>query len=143
MVVYFIQRPSDGAIKIGISESLKQRMSRLGDKHKENMGIIRVIEGGRKEERMLHERFADLRFHGEWFRADQKLMDYIETLESIPIEDALRIESKKVSSLSIDTDLVTWVDSQIKIKRFSSMSHACEYALEKLRRDESEKQRGD
>ncbi|MCP8313336.1 MAG: hypothetical protein H3Z53_03035 [archaeon] len=36
-------------------------------------------------------------------------------------------------SISIDPQLVDWVDKQIEFKRFSSRSHAIEYALQQLK----------
>lgn len=44
--------------------------------------------------------------------------------------------TKKISSVSLDEELVQWLDGEIEMKRFSSVSHACAYALEKLRREE-------
>jgi metal-responsive CopG/Arc/MetJ family transcriptional regulator len=41
---------------------------------------------------------------------------------------------KKTISISIDSDLLTWIDEQIEIKRFAHRSHAFEYAIEQLRR---------
>jgi Arc/MetJ-type ribon-helix-helix transcriptional regulator len=41
---------------------------------------------------------------------------------------------KKVkTSIALDPDMITWIDSQIKTKRFANRSHAIEYALQKLK----------
>ena len=41
---------------------------------------------------------------------------------------------KKIkTSMNLDEDLLKWVESQIKIKRFANRTHAVEYALEQLR----------
>ena len=45
--------------------------------------------------------------------------------------------TKKKTSVSLDDDLLAWIQSKIKTKKFSSVSHAIEYALEKLRREET------
>jgi Arc/MetJ-type ribon-helix-helix transcriptional regulator len=43
---------------------------------------------------------------------------------------------KKIkTSIALDEDLIKWIDSQIKIKRFANRTHAIEYAIEKLRRE--------
>jgi len=44
---------------------------------------------------------------------------------------------KKKTSVSLDDDLLKWIRNKIKEKKFASVSHAVEYALEKLRREES------
>lgn len=35
-------------------------------------------------------------------------------------------------SVSIDEDLVAWIDQEIKEKRFASRTHAFEYAIKQL-----------
>jgi Arc/MetJ-type ribon-helix-helix transcriptional regulator len=40
-------------------------------------------------------------------------------------------------SHTIDEDLVNWIDSEIKKKRFASRSHAIEYAVKQLIESES------
>jgi Arc/MetJ-type ribon-helix-helix transcriptional regulator len=41
---------------------------------------------------------------------------------------------KKIkTSMNLDEDLLKWVDTQIKIKRFANRTHAVEYALQQLR----------
>jgi Arc/MetJ-type ribon-helix-helix transcriptional regulator len=43
---------------------------------------------------------------------------------------------KKIkTSIALDEDLIKWIDSQIKIKRFANRTHAIEYAIEQLRRE--------
>lgn len=41
---------------------------------------------------------------------------------------------KEKFSVSIDEDLLKWVDSQIKSKIFASRSHGIEYALNELKK---------
>lgn len=41
---------------------------------------------------------------------------------------------KQTISISIDEDLLKWIDEQIKSKRFAHRSHAFEYAIEQLRK---------
>lgn len=42
---------------------------------------------------------------------------------------------KTRKNITIDVELLKWVEQQIQSKRFASLSHAVEYALEKLRRE--------
>lgn len=37
--------------------------------------------GGLIEEQALHKRFSAIRAHGEWFRAEKELIEFIESLE--------------------------------------------------------------
>ncbi|MCW4000286.1 MAG: hypothetical protein NWE93_08595 [Candidatus Bathyarchaeota archaeon] len=39
-------------------------------------------------------------------------------------------------SITIDKDLLDWINEQIKCKRFKDVSHAFEYAVYKLRTEE-------
>ena len=46
----------------------------------------------------------------------------------------LVVVGKKVkTSVSIDEDLLKWIDKEIKKKRFASTTHAIEYALERIK----------
>jgi Arc/MetJ-type ribon-helix-helix transcriptional regulator len=44
---------------------------------------------------------------------------------------------KKQTSITLDSELAKWIDEKIAEKRFASTTHAIEYALQKLRREES------
>lgn len=46
----------------------------------------------------------------------------------------VEMDKKKVS-VTVDHDLVDWVDEEIANRRFSNRSHAVCYALNKLRKD--------
>jgi len=42
---------------------------------------------------------------------------------------------KKIkTSINLDDDLIKWIDSEVKTKRFANRTHAIEYALEQLRK---------
>lgn len=72
-VVYFL-RFSD-RVKIGFSTNLAGRLRAIP--HDE---VLATIPGGAREERALHERFADLRVTGEWFLYEDPLRSFIEEL---------------------------------------------------------------
>ncbi|QQG48549.1 MAG: hypothetical protein HY247_07350 [archaeon] len=40
---------------------------------------------------------------------------------------------KLKTSVSLDRDLLAWIDAQIKTKRFSNRTHAIEFALQRLK----------
>jgi hypothetical protein len=72
-IVYFIQ--FGDRIKIGFTTDLPTRMRTLPhDK------ILALIPGAMSDERKLHRKFDDIRITGEWFAADARLFDFIETL---------------------------------------------------------------
>ena len=43
---------------------------------------------------------------------------------------------KRKTSVSLDEELIKWVEQKIAEKKFASVSHAVEYALEQLRKKE-------
>lgn len=45
---------------------------------------------------------------------------------------------KVKTSVSLDEDLLFWIDEMVKIKRFANRTHAIEYALQRLREQEKE-----
>lgn len=47
--------------------------------------------------------------------------------------------SKIKTSLSIDKELVRWMDERIKEKRFATRTHAVEFALQSLVNEEQKK----
>jgi len=44
---------------------------------------------------------------------------------------------KKKTSVSLDEETLEWIKKKIEEKRFASVSHAVQYALEKLREKEA------
>jgi hypothetical protein len=77
-VIYFIQSGDDGPIKIGLASDVRERLRALQTAHHEKLTLLGVSSGDRKEERLLHIRFAQLRGIGEWFRPARELLDYIQ-----------------------------------------------------------------
>jgi hypothetical protein len=70
--VYFAVSPlAPGLIKIGHTTNLAKRMVALGAR------AVAVIPGTVDDELDLHRRFADLRWHGEWFVCTSVLSEFI------------------------------------------------------------------
>jgi len=42
--------------------------------------------------------------------------------------------TKKKTSVSLDEQLLSWIEKKMKEKKFASISHAIEYALEELKK---------
>jgi len=49
------------------------------------------------------------------------------------------LRKKKAVSISVDDDLLKWIDQLIKTKRFAHRSHAFEYAIERLKEEYEKK----
>lgn len=77
--IYFV----DGGdlIKIGFTTNMDRRMKALQAHSPCRLRIILVVQGSRIREAALHEKFAHLRMHGEWFKADLELHNFIRSLE--------------------------------------------------------------
>jgi Arc/MetJ-type ribon-helix-helix transcriptional regulator len=48
---------------------------------------------------------------------------------------------KVKTSVAIGQEMLEWIDSQVKRKIFANRSHAIEYALEKLKNEETDKKK--
>lgn len=78
-VVYFIQRGSEGPVKIGFSKNPKGRLSSLQTGIPERLHLLGVLPGGKEEEQRLHRYFAAYCIQGEWFKPAPDLLAYIRT----------------------------------------------------------------
>lgn len=75
---YFVR---DGdAIKIGSSMRPKHRLDTLQTGTARELTILAVVSQDVADEFGTHRQFADLRIRGEWFRADPRLLKFIEGL---------------------------------------------------------------
>lgn len=80
--VYFIANESSGAIKIGYSSDPEKRLSDLQVASPAKLRLIGRIPGGAELERQLHQKFWSLRLNGEWFKYEDELVRYIESIQS-------------------------------------------------------------
>ena len=77
-VVYFVQAGLAGRpVKIGYAQEMCRRIGTLQLGCPEPLEVLLAVGGGRELERELHQRFAHLRIHQEWFRLDLGLMTCI------------------------------------------------------------------
>ncbi len=81
-MIYFVQRESDGAIKIGYTKCIETRLFSLKHENKSAPNLLCVIEGDRKTEKNLHDCFRDSRLEREWFTGTTKLNDFIESAKN-------------------------------------------------------------
>jgi hypothetical protein len=82
-VIYFIE--TQGMVKIGHSVDPQKRFTMLATGCPSRCTLIGVAEGGRAEERALHKQFSDLHSHGEWFRFERPINEYLRA-HAVPID---------------------------------------------------------
>lgn len=77
-LVYFAL--CEGFCKIGHSGKPVSRIQNMNSGCPFEIKLLATMEGGRREEKRLHEKFADLCHSGEWFRYEGDLKDFVEGL---------------------------------------------------------------
>ena len=85
MPVYFIRAGEDGPVKIGSSADPRKRLLFLRSANHTPLSLIHVFEGGEREERVLHKRFAQHRIKGEWFAAVPEIVEGRVGLPALPL----------------------------------------------------------
>lgn len=86
--IYFLHAPSARAIKIGISIDIDKRIQSLRSGSPVSLTLLGTIAGGADEEKEIHNRWAHIRMHGEWFSATSELLDDIDRMIDKPVMDA-------------------------------------------------------
>lgn len=84
---YFLLCPSEKLVKIGESTRPIARMAVLRTMNASPVVPLLVT---RIDEGELHEKFAKLRHHGEWFRVEKPIIEYLESLEEFTAADQLK-----------------------------------------------------
>lgn len=75
-MIYFAQTNDNAFIKIGYASNVKNRLAALQTGAPQGVKLLAAMPGDHKVERALHERFAGLRGHGEWFRTNAVIADF-------------------------------------------------------------------
>jgi hypothetical protein len=82
--IYFVTCDApDFPVKIGMSGNVEERLRDIRTSLPFEPVLLASFEGTSKDERAAHNRFAELRIKGEWFRRSPELMAYIAEL-SVP-----------------------------------------------------------
>jgi Meiotically up-regulated gene 113 len=77
-LIYFVQSPDGGPVKIGHSGDFPTRVRQLEAHYGQPLAVLATMDGGREEEAELHHRFAHLRLgRTEQFRPASDLVAYI------------------------------------------------------------------
>lgn len=83
--VYFIS--NQYSIKIGYTKNNpKKRLKQLQTGSSERLYLLGYVKGDLEKEKTLHKKFAQfkLRNNGEWFSADDELIEYINLVNEMP-----------------------------------------------------------
>lgn len=75
--IYFIRGETTGLIKIGFARNPARRLTNLQIGSPDRLALLGTILGMMEDEFALHERFAHLRKHGEWFEPGDDLLAFI------------------------------------------------------------------
>lgn len=77
-MIYFLQSPLGGSIKIGTTENLEVRLKQLEAHYGQPLALLATLEGGRDKEQAIHARFASHRLgRTEQFRPVTEIMAFI------------------------------------------------------------------
>jgi hypothetical protein len=106
LLTYFIR--SADAIKIGQSGAPRLRMESLQSAHSSRLELLVMVPDSRLSEVAAHRMFKHLRMHGEWFRPDQELLDFIEALkaEAAPLAPPPQLPTRKRQSPATPVDMM-------------------------------------
>lgn len=116
--VYFVW---DGeAIKIGFSGSATHRLIALQSSHPRRLKILHKIPGTMADEKRLHQQFAHLNIHGEWFRPGPDLMAMIEGRD-YALDQIIEVENVRI-------ELSRWAAD--KSKKVREACRPIDFALE-------------
>lgn len=84
-MIYFIQEAGNvqAPIKIGFTSGKPaDRLASLQTGYPKRLAIMACREGGPPEEGEEHAKWSTLRLHGEWFKSDPALIEYIANLSA-------------------------------------------------------------
>jgi len=109
-MVYFAQPSTGGPIKIGFTENIKERHAYLESYYGTKLKILKTVNGGREEEKAIHELFSHLRMGStEQFRAEPELVEFIGSGivdHESKFVDPMKKAGKCKISLYLDTNLI-------------------------------------
>lgn len=81
-VLYAVE--ANQRVKLGISTNLEKRMSDMQTSSPIKLKILRILKGAtRAKESYIHFLLLELRSHGEWFHAEQWLINLLECVSDV------------------------------------------------------------
>lgn len=115
--VYFIQEITSKFIKIGFAASVASRKAIIQSSNPHEVIILGIMEGGAKEEAIIHEQFSHLRIRGEWYKSNEDLLNFIKhnsITGPIPVnlnKKVLQFNDKKTKAGEECKDLIKLADA--------------------------------
>ncbi len=79
-MIYFVQDSFSKAVKIGHGRNPEKRMSDLQVASPGLLTLLGTMDGGAREESLLHQQFEGFHLRGEWFKGDEDLIRMIRML---------------------------------------------------------------
>lgn len=79
--IYFVAAPEDNRIKIGYSTQPQQRIHSLMTSSAYKLETLAIITGSREQEQAMHQQFAHLRVHREWFSDCAEIRGFVAELQ--------------------------------------------------------------
>ncbi len=83
MPVYLIRAGEHGPVKIGHTDNLPSRLSKMQIDNHERLTVLRIFAGAEAEEAALHLRFDANWLHGEWFSFTTAMLGDVGLVEII------------------------------------------------------------
>jgi len=91
MPIYIVKVSGTNFVKIGFSKNVEQRIKSLKAHIPFELDVVRIINGTIHQERILHDKFYDLRINGEWFNFHKSMM----TIDVDTLKKKERIREKQ------------------------------------------------
>jgi len=82
--IYFIRAGKKGAIKIGITTDVLDRMEKLQVGNAEELILLGLIEGNKEIEQRIQLSFRNCLIRGEWFKPVSTLLEFIKKRAKFP-----------------------------------------------------------
>lgn len=100
--IYFLKPVGmSGPIKIGFSNDPEKRLKACTLWSPFKLQVIATAEGDRAIERLLHNCFADIHSHGEWFHPHERLLMAIKAIKAgAKIAEAVDLSDKRGNTLA-------------------------------------------
>jgi len=95
-MIYFIGNREIKRVKIGYSVSAEKRLKDIQLCSPVKLEILCTIEGNMECEKKLHRKFANDRFHGEWFALTDEVIGFIEAQSKLVSEEKRPLPKEKV-----------------------------------------------
>jgi hypothetical protein len=98
-MIYFIKDTVTQAVKIGYSKNAQKRLAHLQTATPDKLVLLGTLHGGLEHETAFHERFANYKLQGEWFKGD-----ILPEVLAIISKDADNPQQAKIN-------VIVWADS--------------------------------